>query len=172
MCLKFCQLTNHRSIVSHIYATNLVVVRRGVFRQHQDPPRDRLSQGPSRVSVSEICEQPIPFVDQCVYNIDLGTHLPDKSQADDKSLACAKARWSQANITHTLSSRSSKALRNRPFWFGRNRVGFRSPRPHSGLIQHWRLEPDSIRVLSRIATPLEATSCKHPSYPNEDCPLH
>lgn len=126
-CLKMCQLTNHRSIVSHIYATNLVVVRRGVLRRRQDPPRDRLSHGRSRVSASEICEQPIPCLDQCVYNIDLGTHLPDESQTDDTSLACANARWSPANVTHTLSPHSSEALRKRPFWFGRIQVGFRSP---------------------------------------------
>jgi hypothetical protein len=157
-CLKMCQLTNHRSIVSHIYATNLVVVRRGVLRRRQDPPRDRLSHGRSRVSASEICEQPIPCLDQCVYNIDLGTHLPDESQTDDNRLGMRQRKvvtskcYSHAFSSFQRSSTETSVL----VWTNPGRLPF-PPRPHSGLIQHWRLEPDSIRVLSRIATPLEAT---------------
>jgi hypothetical protein len=44
---KVYQLTNHRSIVGQINATISIVVRWGVLRRRQDPPRDRLSQGQS-----------------------------------------------------------------------------------------------------------------------------
>jgi hypothetical protein len=104
----------------------------GVLRQRRDPPRDPVSQGPSQERKKELYERSVPFLDQCVSDIDPGIPLPDVSQSEATSMKTSLALWLLSNLNFPILSHSNKARLACKLWFKTWQGGFRSPGGRAG----------------------------------------